>query len=204
MRENTGKIASQQFRIFAAMTTTTTLSSAAQRVLSNRTFLLSSLGTLVLIACTQIRIPLPFTPVPITGQTFAVLAWPLLFGYRIGVASVASYLALGALGAPVFAGFESLAALWGPTSGYLIGFAISAVVLGRLRDAGSTSSIIGLIASILAGQAIILLCGSLALSTFIGTENAIAMGVAPFLAGDVIKTILLVAMIRSAKWNAAI
>ncbi|MFM8771857.1 MAG: biotin transporter BioY [Candidatus Kapaibacterium sp.] len=185
------------------MTITTTLSSAAQRVLSNRAFLLSSLGTLVLIACTQIRIPLPFTPVPITGQTFAVLAWPLLFGYRIGVASVASYLVLGALGAPVFAGFESLTALWGPTSGYLIGFAISAVVLGRLRDAGVTSSLFGLTSAIVAGQAIILLCGSLALSAFVGTQNAIAMGVAPFLAGDIIKTILLVAMIRSAKWNAA-
>lgn len=185
------------------MTHTTSLSSAVQRILSNRTFMLSSLGTLVLIACTQIRIPLPFTPVPITGQTFAVLAWPLLFGYRIGVASVASYLVLGALGAPVFAGFESLAALWGPTSGYLIGFAISAVVIGRLRDAGVTNSLVGLTSTIVAGQAIILLCGSLALSTFVGTENAIAMGVAPFLAGDVIKTILLVAMIRSAKWNAA-
>ncbi|MBU3679817.1 MAG: biotin transporter BioY [Candidatus Kapabacteria bacterium] len=201
--DSTGKIDSQQFRIFAVMTHSPSLSSAMQRVLSNRTFMLSSLGTLVLIACTQIRIPLPFTPVPITGQTFAVLAWPLLFGYRIGVASVASYLVLGALGAPVFAGFESLAALWGPTSGYLIGFAISAVVMGRLRDAGFTSSILGLTSTLIVGQAIILLCGSAALSTFVGTQNAIAMGITPFLAGDIIKTILLVTMIRSLQWNAA-
>lgn len=200
--EITGKIDSQQFRIFAVMTPTSSLPSALQRVLSNRTLLLSSLGTLVLIACTQIRIPLPFTPVPITGQTFAVLAWPLLFGYRIGVASVTSYLVLGALGAPVFAGFEALSALWGPTSGYLIGFAISAAVTGRLRDAGFSSSILGLVSTIIAGQAIILLCGSVALSTFVGAENAVAMGIAPFLAGDVIKTILLVAMIRSLQWNA--
>lgn len=173
------------------------------QVLSNRTVQLSVLGTLVLIACTQIRIPLPFTPVPITGQTFAVIAWPLLFGYRVGMSSVIAYLTLGCLGAPVFAGFESLAALWGPTSGYLIGFAAAAALLGRLRDAGMTSSRKGLALSIIAAQAIILLSGSVVLSTFVGQGNAIAMGVVPFLAGDVIKTVLLFTMVRSLRWNAA-
>lgn len=175
-----------------------------QQVLSSRTVQLSVLGTLVLIACTQVRIPLPFTPVPITGQTFAVIAWPLLFGYRIGMSSVLAYLTLGCLGAPVFAGFESMAALWGPTSGYLIGFAAAAALLGRLRDAGLTSSRTGLAASIIGAQAIILLSGSIVLSAFVGADNAIAMGVAPFLAGDLIKTVLLFTMIRSLRWNAAI
>jgi biotin transport system substrate-specific component len=173
------------------------------QTLSNRTVQLSVLGTLVLIACTQVRIPLPFTPVPITGQTFAVIAWPLLFGYRIGVSSVLAYLALGCLGAPVFAGFESLAALWGPTSGYLIGFAAAAALLGRLRDAGLTSSRIGLALSIVGAQTIILLTGTAVLSAFVGSENAVALGVAPFLAGDVIKAVLLFTMIRSLRWNAA-
>jgi biotin transport system substrate-specific component len=173
------------------------------QVLSNRTVQLSVLGTLVLIACTQVRIPLPFTPVPITGQTFAVIAWPLLFGYRVGMSSVLAYLALGCLSAPVFAGFESLAALWGPTSGYLIGFAAAAALLGRLRDAGLTSSRTGLALSIVGAQTIILLSGIAVLSAFVGSENAVALGVAPFLAGDVIKAVLLFTMIRSLRWNAA-
>ncbi|HBB26164.1 MAG TPA: biotin transporter BioY [Bacteroidetes bacterium] len=185
------------------MNTLRLLAPGLKQALSNRTVQLSVLGTLVLVACTQVRIPLPFTPVPITGQTFAVIAWPLLFGYRVGMASVLSYLALGILGAPVFAGFESMSALWGPTSGYLIGFAAAAALLGRLRDAGLTSTRSGLAVSIVGAQAVILLFGSLVLSTFVGTENAITMGVAPFLAGDVIKSALLFAMIRSVRWNAA-
>ena len=185
------------------MNTLRTLAPGLLQVFSNRTVQLSVLGTLVLVACTQVRIPLPFTPVPITGQTFAVIAWPLLFGYRVGMASVLSYLALGILGAPVFAGFESMAALWGPTSGYLIGFAAAAALLGRLRDAGLTSTRTGLALSIIGAQAIILICGSLVLSSFVGTDNAITMGVAPFLAGDMIKAVMLFTMIRSVRWNAA-
>ncbi|MFN6136312.1 MAG: biotin transporter BioY [Bacteroidota bacterium] len=185
------------------MNTPRTLTPSLRQAISNRTVQLSVLGTLVLVACTQIRVPLPFTPVPITGQTFAVIAWPLLFGYRVGMASVLSYLALGVLGAPVFAGFESMSALWGPTSGYLIGFAAAAALLGRLRDAGLTSTRSGLALSVVGAQALILLFGSRVLSTFVGPENAVAMGVAPFLAGDVIKSVLLFTMIRSVRWNAA-
>jgi biotin transport system substrate-specific component len=103
----------------------------------------------------------------------------------------------------VFAGFESLAALWGPTSGYLIGFAAAAALLGRLRDAGLTSSRIGLALSIVGAQTIILLTGTAVLSAFVGSENAVAMGMAPFVAGDVIKAVLLFTMIRSLRWNAA-
>jgi biotin transport system substrate-specific component len=180
-----------------------TIAPSLHEAFTNRTVQLSVIGTLVLVACTQVRIPLPFTPVPVTGQTFAVIAWPLLFGYRIGLSSVLTYLALGCLGAPVFAGFESMSALWGPTSGYLIGFAAAAALLGRLRDAGLTSTPMRLGLSVVGAQAIILLCGSLVLSTFVGAENAIVMGIAPFLAGDVIKSVLLFTMIRSVRWNEA-
>ena len=84
-----------------------------------------------------------------------------------------------------------------------IGFAAAAALLGRLRDAGLTSSRMGLAASIIGAQAIILFSGSIVLSAFVGADNAIAMGVAPFLAGDLIKTVLLFTMIRSLRWNAA-
>ena len=173
-----------------------------RRIVDSQTLLLSLTGLVAIVLCTQVRIPLPFTPVPITGQTFAVIAWPLLFGYRAGLGGVGSYLLLGALGAPVFAGFESLAALWGPTSGYLLGFALVAALVGRLRDVGATSTMMGLALTIVAAQALILACGAVVLSLFVGVENAYVMGVAPFLPGDVIKTVLLVTMVKLSRWNA--
>ncbi|MBU3698982.1 MAG: biotin transporter BioY [Candidatus Kapabacteria bacterium] len=173
-----------------------------RRIADSQTVLLSLSGIVAIMLCTQVRVPLPFTPVPITGQTFAVIAWPLLFGYRAGLGAVGGYLALGALGAPVFAGFESLTALWGPTSGYLVGFALAAALTGRLRDAGATSSAAGLFLTIISAQALILVCGAAVLSLFVGTDNSLMMGVAPFLAGDAIKTALLFTMTRLSRWNA--
>lgn len=183
------------------MKITSIAKSAPQSFVTSQSLLVTLAGVVALVLCTQVRIPLPFTPVPVTGQTFAVIAWPLLFGYRAGFGAVASYLTLGALGAPVFAGFESLTALWGPTSGYLIGFAVAAMLLGYLRDCGATSSWFGLIGSIIAAQVIILALGSAVLALFVGPENSFVMGVAPFLAGDVVKLVLLATMIRSVRWN---
>ena len=86
------------------------------------TYLLPVFGALAITLATQVRVDLPFTPVPITGQTFVVVLWGLIFGWRQGALAASTYLAAGALGAPVFAGFTSLTAFWGPTSGYLLGF----------------------------------------------------------------------------------
>jgi biotin transport system substrate-specific component len=184
------------------MNTSSFVTSRRDTLLSNRSLMLSLLGTVVIVLCTQVRIPLPFTPVPITGQTFAILAWPLLFGRAAGLGAVLAYLALGAMGAPVFAGFESIAALWGPTSGYLLAFPVAAYLLGTLRDSGVTRSIAGLSVSIITAQGLILAIGSAVLAVFVGADNAVSLGVMPFLPGDAIKAALMVLMIRSSTWNA--
>src|SRR5687768_10456311 len=82
--------------------------------------LLVAIGSVSIAACAQIAIPLPFTPVPLTGQTFAVLLIGIIYGSRLGAATVLAYLAEGAIGLPFFAGGASgLAVFAGPTAGYL-------------------------------------------------------------------------------------
>lgn len=158
------------------------------------TFLLSASGTLAIILCSQLRVDLPFTPVPITGQTFAVVLWGLLFGSRAAVGAVTAYLAAGALGLPVFAGFASLPALWGPTSGYLIGFIPAAWLAGIFRDSGWTRTFIwGWLSAMIASMPIFIF-GTGVLSVFVGVENAVIMGVVPFIVGDVIKSVIAAAI----------
>jgi len=83
----------------------------------------------------QIRVPLPFTPVPVTGQTFAVLLAGVLLGRNWGGISMALYLALGVAGIPWFAGLSGgVGVIFGPTGGYLIGFVLAALFLGYMTD----------------------------------------------------------------------
>src|SRR4030067_464514 len=88
-------------------------------------------GSLLIGLAAQIQVVLPFSPVPVTGQTFAVLLLGALYGSRMGPATVATYLAMGGLGLPVFAGGAAgMARLLGPTAGYLVGFILAAWVVG--------------------------------------------------------------------------
>ena len=81
------------------------------------------LSALFVAAIAQVKIPLPFTPVPLTGQTFAVLLVAAVLGSKRGAASIVLYIALGAFGLPIFAGGASgMAYLTGATLGYLVGF----------------------------------------------------------------------------------
>lgn len=179
----------------------TVLASLINQRVSNRlasTVLMAGAGALAIMAASQIAIPLPFTPVPITLQTFAVVTFAMLAGRRHGVNAVIAYLLAGALGAPVFSGFSSLTALWGPTSGYLLGFIPAAFVAGSLADRGMTRSYPGAVMSALAANTLIVLCGALVLSAFVGFSNIWALGVVPFLAGDVIKSIAAGSIARAA------
>ena len=146
-------------------------------------------GSLLLALCAQIRIPLPFTPVPITGQTFAVLLLPVMLGGWRGPAAVAVYLAQGALGLPFFAGGAAgLAALVGPTGGYLVGFLVAATVIAVLAErSGGNRARVAL--AMLAGNFVIYLCGVPWLARFVdgGLLAAITLGATPFLLGDAIK-----------------
>ena len=111
--------------------------------------------------CAKARISLPFTPVPITMQTFAVLSAGLLLGRTLGSASMALYLMLGVAGLPLFSLGGGLSYLAGPTGGYLIGFLLAAYLIGCLTERGWDRSYRRCLAAMLAGELAIYLPGSL-------------------------------------------
>jgi biotin transport system substrate-specific component len=145
---------------------------------------------LLTAAAAQWRIALPFTPVPITGQTFAVLLAGAALGWRLGAASQALYLALGAVGLPVFTeasgGIDTFA---GATAGYLVGFVLAAAVVGRLAERKHDRRVSTAVSAFLAGSLAIYVCGvaGLVVNAGMGWEEAVLKGVAPFVFGDLLK-----------------
>ena len=144
-------------------------------------------GVAFLSLMSQVIIPLPFTPVPISLGTFGVTLMALLYGRKLGTATILSYVAAGSLGAPIFAGFKS-GSLFSPTGGYILGYIVSTVILGYLSDKGVTKSYVKTFFSLLLSSAIILTLGSIVLSLFVPGKNAFMVGVLPFLPGDAIKS----------------
>ncbi len=149
------------------------------------------LGALFVAALAQVEIPLPFTPVPITGQTFGVLLVGAALGSKRGAASLASYLAMGMLGLPFFAGgAHGLSIVLGATGGYLIGFIAAAYVVGLLAERGLERNVRTSILPFLAGTIIIYACGVTWLAVVLGSfGKALAAGLLPFLVGDAIKLV---------------
>lgn len=152
----------------------------------------------VLVLCSKFAVPVPWTPVPLTLQSFGVLLIAVLFGARASALAALLYLVEGAAGLPVFQPFGAPAAtrLFGPTAGYLLAFPLAAFVSSRLlellsaRSAAAKASAPGwlaLVAALLPGQAIILICGWAWFTTFVGAASAAKLGVLPFLAGDLCK-----------------
>lgn len=147
----------------------------------------------------QITISLPFSPIPITGQTLAVLLTGIILGRKIGAAAIASYLVQGAAGLPFFAGGKSgLAALFGPSGGYLFGFLAAAYVVGMLSELRHTRSIIHSAATLVFGNLIIYVTGLFWLARFVGESQVLQMGLFPFLVGDLLKIILGIILIGGA------
>jgi len=147
-------------------------------------------GSLFVTAMAQVRIPLPFTPVPLTGQTFAVLLSGIALGSRRGMASMLFYLVVGVLGLPVFAGGASgLATLGGPTGGYLVGFIGAAFVVGYLAERRLDRKIRSVWLVFLAGELVIYLFGLPWLSLFVGVHKVLIAGLLPFLPGDILKLV---------------
>lgn len=134
-----------------------------------------------------IRIPLPFTPVPITLQTFFVLTAGIYLGPRDAAASQLGYLALGAAGLPVFAGGAGFAHLLGATGGYLLSFPIAAALVGATLHPGVRLG--RALAVFVAAQVVIFGLGTAWLAAFlgIGFDRALALGVLPFLPGGAVK-----------------
>lgn len=149
------------------------------------------LGSWVVALFAQIEIPLPFSPVPITGQTFAVLLVGALLGSKRGAAAMLAYITQGAAGLPFFAGGASgFGILTGATAGYLAGFIVAAYVVGLLAERGMERSFKTSIVPFLVGTLIIYAFGVTWLSTIVGSfGKAIELGLLPFVVGDIIKLI---------------
>ena len=157
-----------------------------------RWVLLAIGGSSFVAAASQIYVPLQ--PVPITMQTFAVLVIGAAYGWRLGAGTVALFLAEGAVGLPVFAGFTGgLPTLFGPTGGYLFGFVLAAGLVGWLAERGwdRRPHMTGL--AMLLGNIVIYVPGLLWLAKFVVTEEVLAAGLMPFLWGDLVKLLLAVA-----------
>ena len=145
-----------------------------------------SLGFAIVTALSaQIRLVIPISPVPITGQTFVVLLAGLVLGSTFGAVSMLMYLFIGMSGLPFFsAGVAGLAILKSPTIGYIIGFFLAANVIGRFAN----TPILG----IALGSVLIYICGVVGLMLILNVtvSNAITIGVVPFIIGDAIKSIM--------------
>ncbi|MDR0728460.1 MAG: biotin transporter BioY [Puniceicoccales bacterium] len=142
-------------------------------------------GVFFLTLTAQITVPLPWTPVPITGQTFGVACVALTMG-SLATPTVAIYWLLGLCGLPVLAGAVS-GVLWGPKSGYLLGMVLATEVVRRLKARGWARTWWGKFSVLWAGEVFIYALGLLFLSFFVPRESLLRAGLWPFIPGDVLK-----------------
>lgn len=152
-------------------------------------------GSLIVALSAQVAVRLPFSPVPVTGQTLAVLLVGALLGSRRGAASLLAYLAEGLLGLPVFAqGASGLAYAVGPTGGYLVGFVAAAFVAGWLAERGWDRRAWTTALAMAIGNAAIYVLGLSWLAVYVG-QRAVALGLVPYLPGDVLKVAVAAALL---------
>jgi biotin transport system substrate-specific component len=165
-----------------------------------RAFVLAVVGSLLLTVSAKAQVP--FWPVPMTMQTFAVVVIGMAYGWRLGGATVLLYLIEGAAGLPVFSGTPErgigLAYMVGPTGGYLVGFLVAAVLCGWLAERGWDRRLVPALFAMLLGHAVIFVFGLSWLAQSIGMEKAVAAGFTPFLLGTVVKIALAAAVLWAA------
>ena len=155
-------------------------------------------GSALIALCAQISVP--FFPVPLTLQTFAVFLIGLTYGWRLGGITIVLYLAEGVLGLPVFAGGKSgLIVLMGPTAGYLVGFLLAATACGWFAERGFDRSYTKLFAALLVGNILLYVPGLLWLGSMIGWDQPVLeLGLYPFVLGDLMKIAMAVLLLPSA------
>ncbi len=151
------------------------------------------------------KVQIPFYPVPMTLQTLVVLVVGMAYGWKLGGATIALYLAQGAMGLPVFAGTPEkgigLAYMFGPTGGFLLGFLLAAVAVGYLAERGWDRNILSTAGAMLIGTTLIYIPGLLWLGSVIGFDQPVLeYGIKPFLLGDVFKLVL-AALFMPMIWN---
>jgi biotin transport system substrate-specific component len=164
---------------------------------------LIAIGALFIFVTAKIAIPVPGSPVPITGQTFGVLLVGGALGFRRGAMSIALYVLIGLIGLPFFAeGKGGVSVILGATGGYLVGFLIAGSVVGRLAELGWDRRIIGALGAMAIGNVVIYLVGVpwLMAVAHLDLANGIAKGLTPFVLGDAIKLLLAAAAFPAAWW----
>lgn len=156
-------------------------------------------GTLLTAVLAQVEIPL--WPVPVTGQTLAVLLVGAALGPARGAASMLLYVLVGALGVPVFSGFDSgTTTLVGPTGGYLFGFVLAAAFTGWLAQRRWERGIVRGLVAFVAGSGVVFLLGLpwLKVSLDITWAQTLQSGLLPFVVGGVIKAAIAAGVLRGA------
>jgi biotin transport system substrate-specific component len=150
------------------------------------------LGSLLVAVCAHISIPLWFTPVPVTLQTFAVLLLGLLLSPSLSAAALLLYLVEGAIGLPVFSPYAppGLLHLLGPTGGYLLSYPFAAALTGLLRRRFASRGFAPALLAAATGSLFILLCGAAWFGILTHQSAAVlTLAVLPFLAGDILKVV---------------
>lgn len=165
------------------------------------------LGATAFIALSaQVAVPLPFTPVPLTGQTLAVLLTGAALGSSLGLAANSLYFALALVGLPVLAPtaegthITGSAVLAMPSLGYVAGFLVASYVIGRLAERGFTTTPVRTALAMIVGNAVIYVFGVAWLQHALGAAlgDAIAWGLTPFLIGDAVKVAMAAALLPAA------
>jgi biotin transport system substrate-specific component len=147
-------------------------------------------GTIFMSLMAQIAIPVPGSPVPITGQTLGVLLIGTAYGASLGLATIAIYVALGLFGAPVLAqGAHGFARLAGPTGGYLIGMLLAAFVVGTLANRRWDVRLQTSFGQMILGEILVFAPGLIWLKIYTGASWSwtLAAGFTPFIVGEIIK-----------------
>ena len=157
-----------------------------------RSFVLVVAFSLLVALAAQVVVPLPWTPVPLTAQTFAVLLTGALLGSRLGALALIAYLIEGASGLPFFVGGAGgVEHFYGATAGYLLAFPSAAFVTGYLAERGWDRRFHTAALAMAAGSVVILACGWAWLALILRSAGAaFRLGVAPFVVGDIIKLAL--------------
>jgi biotin transport system substrate-specific component len=156
----------------------------------SRDFGIVLFASLIICLSGKISIPLWFTPVPMALQNSMVLLIAAFLGAKRGTVATFAFLAQGAMGLPVFSTGAGFAILLGPTGGYLLGYLAASFVTGYLAERGK------LFTALCAGNGVIYLFGALYLGKFVGMEKAFALGVVPFLFGDLLKLLISFRLLR--------
>lgn len=158
-------------------------------------------GSFLIALLAQLQVVLPFSPVPITGQTLGVLLVGALLGRWKGAMTVMAYLLEGISGLPVFAGAAAgPAVMAGPTGGYLMGFVVAAYVTGALAEQGWDRKTWSAFLMMTIGTAVILLSGAAWLMHLVPDGQVLNLGVIPFLPGALVK-ISLATLLLPAGWK---